>query len=91
MNYKEIENFLDTDKFIKIKDTVIDENFPWYYKSNNEIKGGYFSHSLFHNNETTSTFNRILTSDIYEILNPVAVIGARANLLLSSLFCGKKK
>ena len=90
MNYKEIENFLDTDKFIKIKDTIINENFPWYYKSDNEVEGGYFSHALFHDNEVTSTFNKILTSDIYKVLNPVAVIGARANLLLSSLFCGKK-
>ena len=90
MNYKVIKNFLDKDKFIKIKDIVTGEDFPWFHKSNNEIEGGYFSHALFHNNDVNSTFNKILTSDIYEVLNPVAVIGARANLLLSSLFCGRK-
>jgi len=90
MNYKIIKNFLDKDKFTKVKNIITDKDFPWYYKSNNEVEAGYFSHSLFHDNEITSTFNKILTEDIYKKLKPIAVIQARANLLLSSLFYNKK-
>ena len=91
MKYKIIENVLDKEKFNNIKNIVTDKvNFPWYYKGDNEIEGGFFSHSLFNNNEVNSTFNNILTRDIYKILNPIAVIQARANLILSSLFYNKK-
>ena len=56
---KIIKNFLPQDKFIKVKELITGDYFPWFYKSDTEIDGGYFCHSLFHNNQINSTLNSI--------------------------------
>ena len=90
MNYKVIKNFLDKDRFETMKKIVINPNFPWFYRGNNEIKLGYFSHSLFNNNQVNSQANFDLTDAIYDILKPASIIQARVNLNMSSLFKNKK-
>ena len=87
---KIIKNFLPQDKFIKVKELITGDYFPWFYKSDTEIDGGYFCHSLFHNNQINSTLNYDCTKDIYEILKPISLIEVRANLFFSSLFNNKK-
>tara|TARA_R100001015_G_C4632446_1_gene195993 strand:- start:903 stop:1382 length:480 start_codon:yes stop_codon:yes gene_type:complete len=87
---KIIKNFLPQNKFIKVKELITGDYFPWFYKDNTEIKGGYFCHSFFYNNQINSTLNYECTQDIYKILKPTALIEARANLFFSLLFNNKK-
>jgi hypothetical protein len=91
MKYQIIENLLPKDIFLDIKNFVMDQEFPWFYRGiNTEIEGGYFSHSLFNNHKVNSNAHERLTKEIYEIINPTALIEVRANLMFSSLFYNKK-
>lgn len=90
MNYKVIKNFLDKDRFQIMKQIVMDPNFAWFFRGNNEIKAGYFSHSLFNDHRVNSNFNFDLTDAVYDILKPVSIIQARVNLNMSPLFKNKK-
>jgi len=90
MSFKIIKNFLDKEKFEKVKNTIVHKEFPWrLIDKDTEVEGGYFTHSLFYNCKVNSDYNFYITNDIYEILKPAAIIQARVNLTFSSLFNNK--
>ena len=91
MNYKTISNFLEKEKFLKVKNIITHQEFSWFYRGNNtEIKGGYFCHSFFNNNTINSAFYNECLKDVFEKLKPKALLEVRANLLFSSLFYDEK-
>ena len=91
MNYKTIHNFLEKEKFLKVKNIITNQEFPWFYKGvNTEIKGGFFMHSFFNENRINSRFYYECLTNIFEKIKPRALLEVRANLLLSSLFYNEK-
>jgi hypothetical protein len=58
MKYEIIDNFLDKENFIKIKNLMLGPHFPWFFnqyvseKNNND--GFYFTHFFYKNYNTTS-------------------------------------
>jgi hypothetical protein len=67
MKYKIIDNFLDKESFLIIKNTLMSNIFPYYYSKGvsykNHNDGVYFSH-LFYNEE----FNK---SNYYGLIDPI--------------------
>jgi len=67
MNYEIIDNFLDKDSFLKIKNALMSNAFPYYYTNEisylNSKDGVYFTH-LFYNDE----FNKSMW---YELIDPI--------------------
>jgi hypothetical protein len=82
MKYEIIDNFLEQEKFIKIKDSILSADFPWFY--NNYVSyekskdGFYFTHTFFKNNRVNSNVYDL----IYPIINKLkikSIIRAKAN------------
>jgi len=91
MNYKTFNNFLEKEEFLKVKNIITHQEFPWFFVGGNtEIKGGFFIHSFFKKNQINSTYFHECLKNIFEKLKPRALLEARANLLLSSLFYNEK-
>ena len=84
MNIKVIDNFLDKEYFIKLKNTVVNINFPWYFQ-----KGKVFdfddnfqcTHVFFNDNKINSNY--------FELLEPLLLklnIKSLVRLKLNSTF-----
>ena len=67
MTYQIIDNFLEKEDFLKIKNTMMSENFEWYYSedvSNKKSNDGfYFVHNFY--KEYVVKSNKII------LLNPI--------------------
>jgi hypothetical protein len=82
MKYKIIDNFLEKEEFIKIKNMMLNNNFPWYYNNSVSYKdkqdGFYFTHSFYCNNQIYSDkYNLIFP--IINKLNIKSIIRAKGN------------
>lgn len=67
MKYEIIDNFLEKEKFIKIKNFMLGVNFPWFfnnYVSDEKSKDGYyFTHTFYNNN--------LINSNAYDLIYPI--------------------
>lgn len=85
MKYEVKENFLDQRSFQLIKDTMLGNDFPWYYNGNKvsvEGSGPYdfqFTHNFYNGFNITSDYFPILEPFI-EAIKPAAIVRIKANL-----------
>lgn len=80
-----VDNFLSRDVFLKIQNTIMDKNFPWYYcptVAYKEVEDSYyyFVHNFFLEEKITSYLGEELITPIIEQLKIKSLIRARANL-----------
>jgi hypothetical protein len=83
MKYEIIDNFLNKENFIKIKNLMLDSYFPWYFNKNVSIKnisedGFYFTHS-FYKNFTISSDKTILLDPLILKIKPKSIIRIKGN------------
>jgi hypothetical protein len=82
MKYKIIDNFLEKEEFIKIKNMMLDSYFPWYYNNfvshENTQDGFYFTHSFYCDNQINSDKYNLLFPIINK-LNIKSIIRAKGN------------
>jgi hypothetical protein len=84
MSVKIIDNFLSTEIFEKLQNTLLGNNFDWYYNSyidyaNKPNKQFQFVHFFFNNNWRGSNFN--LIEPIINTIKPFSLVRIKANLL----------
>ena len=85
MTYEIIDNFLDKDSFNDIKTIIESQNFPWYWNDQVTFKRSdsfpyYFTHLLYDNTLSKSSFYHQLISPFFEKIKVKAVIKAKINL-----------
>ena len=82
MEYEVIDDFLEKEEFLKIKNTMMGDNFPWFYNStvaNPNLKDGfYFTHCFFKEYHLTSDKYNLLYP-IFNKLNFKSIIRAKGN------------
>jgi hypothetical protein len=84
MSVKIIDNFLSKEIFEKLQNTLLGNNFDWYYNSFVEHpktpnKQFQFIHFFFNNNWRGSNFN--LIEPIINNIKPFSLVRIKANLL----------
>jgi hypothetical protein len=87
MSVKIIDNFLSTEIFEKLQNTLLGNNFDWYYNSyidyaNKPNKQFQFVHFFFNNNWRGSNFN--LIEPIINTIKPFSLVRIKANLLIKT-------
>ena len=89
--HKVIKNFLDRIFFESLKRLIIENDFPWF-KRERQVIGkdilvlGYFTHSFFNNQNSTSIYYADYILPILNKLNSLSVIQVRANLTPSVFY-----
>lgn len=87
MNHKVVNNFLDNNLFNKFKNEMFSSNINWFYKPNmTYMKNdkGFFSHTFYQNNESTSQYFNDYIHPILEKLKCLSIVEVRANLMIKS-------
>ena len=84
MEYQIVDNFLEKQEFLKIKDVMLSDNFPWYYTGHvsyntNPTNDFYFTHNFF-KNLTVNSDKYYLLQPILNKLNLKSIIRAKGNL-----------
>ena len=82
---KVYKNFLNVEEFNKIKDVLLNSNFPWFYQPEiliNSKSLGYFqfTHIFYANNSIRSDYFNMLQPIINKI-NCLTIVKIKANLL----------
>ena len=82
MKYQIIDNFLDKENFIKIKNLMLDSYFPWYFNQNvslvNSKDGFYFTH-FFYKDYTVFSQKTILLEPLILKIKPKSIIRIKGN------------
>ena len=85
VKYKVIDNFLPKENFLIIKETMLSNDFPWYYipdiSQQNKISKGnsfYMMHLLYYN-EIASSFFYIIKNNLLKFMDVKALIRVKAN------------
>ena len=91
LKYSVIKNFLDPIFFESLKHLIIKDDFPWFKRDRQVSKGnklelGYFTHSFFNNQNSTSLYYKDYILPILNKLNSLSVIQVRANLTPSVFY-----
>ena len=89
MKYQTHKQFLNTDFFKKIKNLVMDKDFPWRRRNNmtTDVKDKmYFTYCFYNDMIEKSQFYEPYIIPILKKLNAEAPIQIRANLTISELF-----
>ena len=95
-DYQVIDNFLDKEDFLKIKNLLESSNFPWYYQpiiNNNHSEKDlncYFTH-LFYRLETGFSNFFDITKPVIDKLKIKSLIRVKANLYPRTLKIEKHK
>jgi hypothetical protein len=82
-----IDNFLNTNDFIKIKNTIVSNDFfPWYYNpyvvsSDNDLPNNYQFVHLFYNNGEIISHNFTNILPLLEKIDPLSLVRVKANLV----------
>ena len=81
------DNFLSADDFLKIKNTLMDDSFPWFLndyvllKSNpNDLDNFQFVHNFYIDDVVWSNYFDIL-SPILKKIDPLTILRIKANLI----------
>ena len=87
INYKVIDNFLNKENFIKIKNVLLGMDFPWYYQPNisnaNKTSKGplfYLTHLIYDNKKPNSDFYNIIKENLLDFIDMKAIVRIKANL-----------
>lgn len=82
------DDFLDKDYLQKLQNTIFDLDFPWRIRQGTtpDKKDHYFTHCFYNYYLPQSDFFSSLIVPILEKLGANALIQARSNMFLSSLF-----
>ena len=87
MKYEIIDNFLDEKSYLKIKNTLMSDSFPYYYSkeisSSKSKEGIYFTH-LFFNSEFNKSMYSNLIDPIIKKLKIKSLIRIKANIYSST-------
>jgi hypothetical protein len=81
-----VDNFLPKENFIKIKDFLLGENFPWFYRPNitfeNKSEGPlfYMTHLFYINNQPNSSYYDFLKENLLNFMDIKSLIRIKANL-----------
>jgi len=87
MNYQIHKNFLAIDFFEKIKNLIMDLDFPWRRRDRMTTGGKmYFSHAFYNKMGPLSDLYHPYIIPILKKLDAVAPIQIRANMSISALF-----
>ena len=89
--HKVIKNFLDPIFFESLKRLIIENDFPWFKRERqvigkDKLELGYFTHSFFNNQNSTSAYYADYILPILNKLNSLSVIQVRANLTPSVFY-----
>jgi hypothetical protein len=83
--YEVIDNYLPQEDFVKIKSTIMSNDFAWFYNEDvtflkdHNSESLYFIHLLYTNNQPNSNHFDIVMP-ILKKINPKAIIRIKANL-----------
>jgi len=85
---KVIENFLEKNEYLRLKELIFNIDFPWRIRNNmTEIdKAYYFTYNFFYNYVSQSEHFENYIIPIMRKLNAKAIVQVRANLILNKLF-----
>jgi len=85
---KEIKNFLPIEQFKKLRNLILNLDFPWRIRESmtSEDKNIYFTYSFFNENRVTSELYDEYIIPILKKLKCNALIQIRANMFLSKIF-----
>jgi len=89
MKYKTHKKFLAPDVFKKIKNLVMDQDFPWRRRDHmtpNPDDKMYFTYNFYNHMKSFSQFYEPYIIPILKKLQAEAPIQVRANLIISELF-----
>jgi hypothetical protein len=86
--YKIIDNFLEKEDFLKIKDTLLSDEFPWYYTKvldktplSEESKNHNFQFThTFYKDDCTNSNAMFLIDPIIKKISPKNILRIKANL-----------
>ena len=89
-DYKIIDNFLDDKDYHYLKNIILDDDFPWRFRSsttNQEHKKdkGFFTYNFYENFKNDKNLFESIIIPILHKLNATSVIQTRANLILTDL------
>ena len=94
MKYKTYKNFLAPDLFEKIKNLIMDQDFPWrrrdHMTGNNPTDKMYFTYSFYNEMAPKSDFYAPYIIPILQKLQAKAPLQIKANMFISSLFKASK-
>lgn len=80
-----VDNFLPKENFIRVKELLLSNDFPWFYYKNitfgNESKGPlfYMSHAFYNNNQPNSSSYNFLKENLLKFMNIKSLIRVKAN------------
>jgi hypothetical protein len=82
MKYEIIDNFLDKENFLKIKNLMLSAYFPWFFNQGvskeDENDGFFFSH-IFYKNFSICSEKSILLEPLLFKIKPKAIIKIKGN------------
>jgi hypothetical protein len=88
INYKVIDNFIEKDKFLNLKNTLISEDLPWFFRKNmTQNDNWFFAHCFYKYGCPQSNCFVEFISPILTKLKCKAIIEVRANLMLKKETC----
>lgn len=79
---KVYKNFLKNEDFLKIKNVLLNDSFPWFFckKIVDSEKHFQFFHNFYRDYSINSSFFNLL-NPIVEKINPISIVRIKANLL----------
>ena len=80
MNYKIVDNFLPKENFIKIKELLLGNTFPWFYFPYISDLEKVSKGNLFYKHEPYSSFYDIIKNNLLNFMNIKSIIRVKANL-----------
>tara|TARA_R100001244_G_scaffold34838_1_gene32121 strand:+ start:228 stop:716 length:489 start_codon:yes stop_codon:yes gene_type:complete len=87
MKYQTHKKFLTTDFFEKIKNSVMDQDFPWRKRDHMTLSDKmYFNHCFYNHMKSQSDLYEPYIIPILKKLHAEAPIQIRANMFISALF-----
>lgn len=83
VKYKIVDNFLDKESFLNLKNAMLSNNFEWHYNDNVstiEDKDNFYFIHYFYNNYNNNSNRSTLINCIINKLKPKAIIRIKGNL-----------
>ncbi len=85
--YKIIDNCLDQESFLTLKNTLLGKDFPWYLNNSkvfkvSEVPSIYnyqFTHTFYYGHTRSSDWFKVIMP-VLEVINPAAIVKIKANL-----------
>jgi hypothetical protein len=80
---KVIDNFLPTEDFLNIKNSIESPYFDWYFNTSvvgykEHLRSGQFTHTFYYKYGTRNSF--VVLDKLIKKINPISIIRIKANL-----------